>query len=338
MKILNAFLVIILFLCGCSTMSVSNKHNTLAEKVVGSDHESIGIPSQAAASTDNTISSIQEILKPWHPFEDRWVTNATIIFAGIYGWSTYPCIEEDDGTSYMPERSYFILDRVLKGEINKDEIDFNSAMMNEGNSPQLFVIKRQYLVFMKPNHENMKLLKDRGSDFTAFQNIESEEIIAMIDLSQSKVEAESFSITSNKCGTFKGFEFTPEKWMSLRNSEISDVKEQNTFLPFIRNKVLIRGASLAHVRSYLGDPDDQHMFEEGHLYTTYDLNSHVMGHKGNVKIYCCLDIHFSGELKLIDYSINYFKTSKEDETSITTPLTQEEMLNLGLSRVEDFRP
>ncbi|MHC4406184.1 MAG: hypothetical protein ACYTG0_41645 [Planctomycetota bacterium] len=336
-----AFTLVFLFAliqCGSSTKSDAGALGAPFERNPGSDEQSTAAPPRPARPVAGTTAAIRALLKSWHPFEERWATTATVILTGTYGRGSYPCIFHGDGSSSMPVRSYFTVSRTIKGTVNREEVDFNFWGLNAATTPSFFVSGRQYMIFLQPNSENMKRLMNPEAVFTTFHNVGRDEIVAIVDLSQGKSEAESFSVKATRTGSFDGFEFTPGEWTSLRNSEMSNVKEQHAFLPFVRNMVLTKDASLKHVRAYLGDPDYQRMSETGHLYTTYHLNSRVMEHKRIGETYCSLGLHFSETLTLLEYSITYFKYDEEENIRGTINLTEEELKERGLTEVRGFTP
>ena len=288
----------------------------------------------------NVIVAIRAVLKPWHHFKESWATNATVVFIGTYKSSTYPCIFDGDGGSVMPARYYFDVGKrmTIKGKIGRMAVDFNTCGLNPKTTPPFFLEDRKYLVFMDPKPENINILTNQEAFFTLFNLIENEEIISIIDISQNKTEAESLSVKSHKKGSFKGFEFTPEKWKSLRNAKKSNVKEHNTYIPFIQNIVLTKNATLKHIRSYLGDPDDQYISETGCYQACYNLNSLVMEHERIGETYCMLELNFSDSLILMDYNIYYFKYFAEENMCGTKSITEEEIKKLGLTRAGNYKP
>lgn len=292
--------------------------------------------SKDAKSDDADTKAVQAMLKPWQTFQKKWVSDATVILTGKYRMGSYPCLIGPDGIHYRYIRSYFNIEKVIKGNVKREDVDFNNADLKSNDVPPFFIPYRQYLVFLKPDTENMIRLNDPKAFFTLFGNLKREEVVAIVDLSRSRKEAEAFAVEATQSGTFGEFQFTPKKWAALRFSMVPNIKDQQAFIPFIRNVVMTKNADLKRVRSYLGKPDRQSMQRSGHLELNYELNPRAFQRRKEGEIYCSLEVHFSEKLELVQYSIKYVTYYEEGNASGTRYLTPAELKEHGLTPVSEY--
>src|SRR5262249_38514761 len=131
--------------------------------------------------------------------------------------------------------------------------------MSEDCLPTFFADGRRYLVFLKPG--------DWPTQEPYF-DVGPSEVIAVVDLSQSQAEEAALKVQSTRIEHRHGFDFTPANWEQFRNFTMAaDPVACKQFQDFIESVVARPGASLARVRSYLGQPDDWCANHRGFLYT-----------------------------------------------------------------------
>ncbi len=108
-------------------------------------------------------------------------------------------------------------------------------------------------MFLKPGKKTLQRMQDKEVAWVRFSD-DTEEVVAIVDLSQSRAEAEAMSVKATRSGTYGGFQFTPEKWRWLRASKTVDLESQKAMIAFLTNVVLREKSTLASVRSYLATP------------------------------------------------------------------------------------
>jgi hypothetical protein len=173
--------------------------------------------------------------------------------------------------------------------------------------------------------------------FTLHTMIARTEIVAMVDLSQGKREAEAERVKATRTGSYGSFTFTPAKWKALRRAQTADIEKQRPFLAFIENVVIGNDATERRVRSYLGSPDAMRRSRRsrGGAYTCdYQLNLKAYRKPSHGAVYTELNLRFGRQGKVLQYRVEYFKWSVSKGSSTSTALTEQELKKLGLKRVK----
>jgi len=284
---------------------------------------------------------IRKHLRPWDRYDNSWNTESEIVVLAQYREGSYPCIFYPDGSSDMPISSTFTIEQTLKGKLGRVDFDANLAEGRGKRLPKDFVSGRKYLVFLKPTEASKRLLNDKKAIFNLRTQLSTKELIAIVDVSKSKVEVESAKVTAHKTGKLGAFVFTPEKWQQLRQSKKIDLAAQRAFLPFLMQTVLPDKATIAHVRAYLGRPDRHHMNEDG-TYYEYQLNTGAPTPHGTVS--GRVELHFTPDTRLKGYYIKFYKHIEESsgEGKVTNrylrELNAEEQKALGLKTIDRYDP
>lgn len=293
------------------------------------------------AGEDGVAQRIRKQLRSWDRYDPKWGGDADVVVLASYRQGSYPCIFHEDGSSSMPMSSTFTVEEIIKGKIGRDDFDANLALLDEARFPRDFVSGRKYLVFLKPTEESVRLLNDRKALFGLFRQIGSKELVAIIDVSKSETEVESDKVTAHKTGKLGAFEFTPGKWEGLRKSEKIDLAAQRAFIPFIMGVVLPDRATIAHVRSYLGEPDHRHMNEDG---TYYEYQFNAVAPTPNGTVSGRVELHFAPDTRLKGYYIKFYKHIEERSEGkgragkYMRELNAEELKELGLPAIDRYDP
>ncbi|MCX5675631.1 MAG: hypothetical protein NTX87_11550 [Planctomycetota bacterium] len=286
--------------------------------------------SVAGIPPDPVAAAVRRHVRPWHPFKEEWIAQSTVIAVADYRRGHYPCVDLGNGRLGMPIQSTFVVGEWLKRAGAVKEFDVHACGGESGPFPHDLVTGRKYMVFMKPDPEGLARLNDAKTVFRLDTAIRSTDLVAIIDLSQTKEEAEAEKVVATKSGALDGFEFTPEKWARLRQAERTDFAEQGRFLRFIEQGVLKPGATLADVRSWLGPPDRYYRNEDG-LYYEYALNLPAYNKPRVDAVFTRLEVSFAPCVALAGHSIKHYKyTEVTPESQIIRELTAEERRQLGL--------
>ena len=281
------------------------------------------------------VARISELVKPWHPFRAEWVDQATLIVKAGYRPGTYPCIFHEDSIHMMASHTFEVRE-VLKGEIGRPDFDVDmcfrvnpdgTRVRSEDEFPHDLLWGRTYLVFLKPSTESQAILAHSKKFFNVYTAIGEDEMVAIVDISKSKEEAEAEKVVATRSGTYEGFSFTTEAWENLRASKEVDVKLQSRFIEFIEHVVLPGGVGIVKVRSYLGAPDYHCMNEDGIFYE-YCLNAELHRTPREGVPITTLNFSFSHKLILTDYDVEHHKYDATDEC--VHEISDEEAERLGL--------
>jgi hypothetical protein len=229
---------------------------------------------------------------------------------------------------------FFEVTSVLKGDVQSKEIVTPDFGREGERFPQALVDGRSYLVFLKPDKRTLEKIQKPDTKIVRLAGF-GEEVIAIIDLSQGKAEAEAVRVQATQSGTFHGFRFTPEKWASLHKAKKIDLELQKQFIPFLQNVVFAKGTTLAQVRSYLGKPDYHNVSAEEICYH-YKFNSGAEAPHGEVS--GSLEARFTPDLVLEGYEIDFARceVTRNGITSISwIILSEEEHKRLGLPLIRN---
>jgi hypothetical protein len=284
---------------------------------------------KGAGQPADVVAEIRKTLQPWHPFKEAWAAEATMIFTATHTRMHLPCIQLAPGVLAMPIGHAFEVTGVLKGEVQSKDIVSEHLGVEGETFPHALVNGRTYLVFLKPGKETLQRMHEPDAKTVRLAD-SAKELIAVIDLSQGKAEAEAVRVQATRSGDYRGFHFTAEKWAALRNAKKIDLELQKQFVPFLQNVVLAKGTTLGQVRSYLGKPDYHNFSAEGISYD-YNFNSGAEAPHGEVS--GSLEARFTPGLALHGYKIEFARceVAKKAITSISwTILSDDEHKRLGL--------
>ena len=239
--------------------------------LVGVMAASAGPPPSDEGKSETPMRKIQHHLREWDTCQPEWEAKAEVVVVATYGRGTYPCVFLG-GSIASRLRFTFSIESVIKGEVKEPEFDVNLAGVDVRKFPHDFVSGRKYVVFLNPTEKSKAILSGEKLHAGSDPWIRGEEIVAAIDLSKTKLEVDAEKVRASRQGEYAHFQFTFDKWKAMRESESVDLTVQKSFLPFLGNVVLIENmATIAHVRSYLGEPDARYGSDGGICYE-YWLN------------------------------------------------------------------
>ena len=204
----------------------------------------------AAAPQEDPAGPVESLVPAWQELDPAWKEEASVILVGELNEFSYPCRFDEHGNSEMIlARSWKVLE-VLEGEVKAPYVNISAVFPGEAHVPVEFIEGRRYLLLLKPSEETMKLLADPETVWGLGNEPHTNEVVAIVDLSQSLDEAEALAVQASKSGSHGGFTFTAEKWKALRESGDNDLELQKQFLAFILDVVMSKDATLASVRSW----------------------------------------------------------------------------------------
>lgn len=288
----------------------------------------------SAEEAKDVLQAVRGTLQPWRALEEAWVGDATMIFRSTYHHARLPCIHIGDSWA-MPMGAEFQVTKVLKGGVRFTSIILESRSPQGGRFPSALVEDRSYLVFLKPGPQTAERMREKEVTWVLLTE-EAEEVVAIVDLSQSKAEADALTVQATKSGIFEGFQFTPERWESLRAAKTIDLGSQRELVPFLVNVVLADKPTLASVRSYLGEPD-YFDISPGRYECHYDFQrTEEVAEDGQVS--GKLEITFRGDLTLDKYQIEFYRCKIESGRDFSvvswSALSDEEHKGLRLPHIQ----
>jgi hypothetical protein len=319
-------LAIVVLLASVSTLSAQTVPRASPDVAVGKAADKVAGPQ------GDVLAKIRKTLDPWHPFEETWAAEATMIFTATYKHTLLPHVELAPGLLARPIGHAFTVASVLKGDVPFKEVVSPDFGLKGERFPDALVTGRKYLVLLKPSEGTLKRMQEPEAGSVRLAGLGGDEVVAIVDLSQGKAEAEAIRIQSTRSGSYQGFEFTPEKWAAIREAKKIDLEQQKQLVPFLQNVVLAKGATLGQVRSYLGKPGYQTANAEGFTYY-YDFNSGEEPQQGDIS--GSLTAHFTPGLALDQYEIHFTRCEITRGTTSWMVLSDDEHKKLGLPLVQN---
>lgn len=107
---------------------------------------------------------------------------ATVIVTGTYVEGRGPCMWLPDGTRRWALEFRFNVKKVYRGSVGGKTIYINNRVLPKIDDVSVKLeFGRDYLVFLRPNEESMKVIK-AGQYVPVWDALEGEEIIAIVEL------------------------------------------------------------------------------------------------------------------------------------------------------------
>lgn len=293
----------------------------------------------AASVLARVPEEVRTMLRPWHDFQDTWIERAAVIVTGRLGTGEYPCIERESGELDMIQRDYFKVMRVLRGRVAVEYLDVDLHSEADAERPPYFVEDRMYLLLLKPTTESQKLLEDAKTIYGLGNRLAAGEVIAILDLSQSEIEATANKTRATRSGKRGDFRFSPRAWKALRDAGKVDFALQDRFLAFMQEVVLVKNASRADVRSWLGPPDCEHRWKGGLHENDWYLNLKAYRKPADGAIYTQLQVNFAPDGRIASFAVDHLKWTVRPELKSSAYMQAAELKKAGLKRVKrEFGP
>jgi hypothetical protein len=158
-----------------------------------------------------------------------------------------------------------------------------------------------------------------------------DEVVAVVDLSQTEIEARDEATTAHRSGTRDGFEFSPAVWAAARDAATVTREQHASLAGFIAATLLARpGATTAEVRAWLGAPDTEDRWSGGRLVYRYWLSRTNYGSPVEKGVYGQV------ELQMVDGtvergSIGYYRWVFRPMERASIEIPEAELQGLGLA-------
>ncbi len=109
---------------------------------------------------NTVLVKIRAMLQPWHPFQEAWAANATLIFKATYAHHALPCIWITPSVRVRPLGHFFEVTNIVQGEVKFGEAICHDLSREGESFPNALVDGRSYLVFLKPGEGDYDDLLD----------------------------------------------------------------------------------------------------------------------------------------------------------------------------------
>lgn len=127
------------------------------------------------------------LVQPWQRVEPGWLAEASVWVVADYAGMQAQCVKESGSFAMVASDPGFTPTRVLRGAIAAGRIPIDAP---RGPSyPPALVDGRSYLLLLRPGPTNARRLADARASFEFGERLAAEEVVAIVDLSQSAGEA-----------------------------------------------------------------------------------------------------------------------------------------------------
>jgi hypothetical protein len=278
--------------------------------------EARGLPDELAA-----------IVPAWQRVEPEWLAQATIWAVGTYAASTYPCVPGPDGSLDMILRFGFTPTKVLRGTLAAAAVDVDVGALRGASYPSSLADGRSYLWLLRPTPEMAARLADPKGVQAMHERLGGDQVVAVIDLSQSADEHASSLVTASR----RGAGFDPEIWARARSAAVITGEQHAPVARFLAGE-LRPGATVAEVRAWVGAPDVEERVGNGLLYR-YWLAQPRYAAPVDGGVYGQLELRFVDE-RLRSGAVRYFRWQVRPMVSSSSEIVSDELKPLGLANHE----
>lgn len=269
------------------------------------------------------------VVPAWQRFDPAWAAAASVWAVGTYFQSSYPCVPGPDGSLDMIQLDGFTPTRVLRGTLRAREVDIDAYEARGPGFPTSFVEGRSYLLMLRPDGATARKLADPAAVFGMHERLGREQLVAIVDLSQSSDEARDDAVSASRSGTRDGLRFDPGVWAAARAATQVSAAQHGPVAGFIAAELLAApGATVAEARAWLGEPDVLQRGEHG-LLLRYWLAQERYATPVEGLIYGQVELRFArGRLR--KGSVLYFRWRVTPEVRSSSEISDVELGALGL--------
>lgn len=273
---------------------------------------------------------VRAALPEWRTVEPSWFAGSEVWLVAGFEEDSYPCVPRGDDL-VMFTRHAFTPRRVLRGEVKARAIDVRAMDLKGGNFPRALAEGREYLVLLRPSADTRSVLADPQGMFSMATALGPDEVVAVVDLSQTETEARDEATAAHRSGTRDGFEFSPTVWAAARDAATVTREQHAGLAGFIAATLLARpGATTAEVRAWLGAPDTEERWSGGRLVYRYWLSRTNYSAPVDKGVYGQVELQMVGG-KLVRGSINYFRWVFRPMEQASIEIPEAELQGLGLA-------
>ncbi len=300
-----------------------------------------GAVMQPHVATATTVPpELRGVVQPWQRLDPTWLTGASVWVVARYTSDTYPGRPGPDGRLDMILRDAFAPTRVLRGVVAAPAIDLDLGSLRGPAYPAAFSEGRDYLLLLRPSAAMTARLADPRGAQSMHERLGADQVVAIVDLSQSADEVAADEVTASRSGVQDGLRFDPVRWADARGAATISADQHEPVARFLAARLLQSpGMSLAEARAWVGAPDDQIRIGDRTLIYRYWLARDQYAKPVADGVYGQLELVFD-DRRLARGSITYFRwhVKPQEQSSIEIPAEQLRGLGLHSYRLGPERP
>ncbi|MBA3546075.1 MAG: hypothetical protein H0T76_06310 [Nannocystis sp.] len=282
-------------------------------------------------ATATTIPpELRGVVQPWQRLDPAWLAGASVWLVARYTSDSYPCRPGPDGRLDMIQRDAFAPTRVLRGVVAAPGIDLDLGSLRGPAYPAAFSEGRDYLLLLRPSAAMTTRLADPRGAQSMHERLGAEQVVAIVDLSQSADESVAEAVTASRSGEQDGLRFDPALWAAARGAATISADQHEPIARFLAARLLQSpGMALADARAWVGAPDDQVRIGDRTLIYRYWLSRAQYAKPVAGGVYGQLELEFH-DRRLARGSISYFRWHFRPQIQSSIELPAEQLRGLGL--------
>lgn len=281
-------------------------------------------------------AELRAVVPAWQRVDPAWLVAASVWVVGTYFQAAYPCRPGPDGSLDMIQQDAFTPTRVLRGALRIREVDVDAWRLKGPGFPASLVEGRSYLLLLRPSPEVARKLADPEGLLGMDERLGSDQVVAIVDLSQSAEEARDDAVPASRSGTRDGVRFDPAAWAAARGASEVTAAQHGPIAGFVAAELLrAPGATVAGVRAWLGEPDEQQRRDPS-LLLRYWLARERYATPVDGAIYGQVELRFARG-RLLKGSVTYFRWRFAPGERSSSEISDAELQRLGL-RVYRLEP
>ncbi|HEY0135318.1 MAG TPA: hypothetical protein VGB85_14640 [Nannocystis sp.] len=222
----------------------------------------IAEPAPAAAPEPATAPELppelRGVVAPWQRVEPDWLARASVWAVANYVEHRVHQQRGAPGHTAWILLDAFVPTSVPRGDFTAPELLIDRQALQGGEYPPFYAEGRSYLVLLRPGAETARRLADPAGRFTMYERLGPDEVVAIVDLSQSEAEARVAAIAASRSGEREGVRFDPQRWAEARDAPAITPGLHAPVSRFLAAQLKI-GMPIDEVRGWLGVPDEQRL-------------------------------------------------------------------------------
>lgn len=279
-------------------------------------------------TADPLPNELRGLVSPWHRIDPEWLTRASVWAVGSYAQRRVHQQRGRPGYTAWILLDAFMPTKVLRGSFAAPEILLEAYALRGPAYPPNFDEQREYLVLLRPSPETATRLADPQNHFTMYERLGPDEVVAIIDLSQSAAEARTAGIVAERSGEQAGARFDPQLWAAARAAPTITAQQHAPVGQFLAATLKL-SMTIDEARAWVGEPDEQigvgtTQIDRYWLARPEHLTPRVGGIYGQIELR-----HVDARLTQGD--LRYFQWSVTPDGHSSVEMTDEQLRPLGLT-------
>ena len=286
----------------------------------------------AARPASAAPPELRGLLRPGQRVDPAWLARASVWVIARYTSDTYPCRPGPDGSLDMILRDAFTPTRVLRGVVRAPSIDLDMMALRGPAAPAALGEGRSYLLLLRPSAEIAARLADPEGHLGMHERLGADQVVAIIDLSQSADEVAADEVSASRSGARDGLRFDPGSWAAARAAPTISAAQHEPIARFLAAELLASpGTPVAEARAWVGAPDTQTRVGDRTLIYRYWLARPEYERPIADGVYGQLELEFH-DRRLARGGVSYFRWHFQPGVQSSIEVPAEELQRLGLRR------